>query len=176
VDGRRRVLSLLLCFGNPSADGFLFRTFPSFQVAPWTKLPAFYLLDCISKNTFEPYARTFSVFIVPLFLEAYDQVDPPTRRKMEEMLLTWRTGAPGAKELFGVSAQVAIERTIWGGSGNNTVVRGLPQILYSCLHSRCSSRAIKVQRLSPLDKYSVSLSSLSAIDSVLSKATRMTQT
>jgi hypothetical protein len=108
---------------GPHADSFLFGTFLSFQVAPWTKLPAFYLLDCISKNTYEPYARTFSVFIVPLFLEAYDQVDPSTRRKMEEMLLTWRTGAPGAKELFGVSSQVAIERTIWGGSGNNPLVR-----------------------------------------------------
>jgi hypothetical protein len=92
------------------------------QVAPWTKLPAFYLLDCISKNTFDPYARVFAAFISPLFLESYDQVDPATRRKMEEMLLTWRTGAPGGKELFGVSSQVAIERAIWGGSASSSTV------------------------------------------------------
>jgi pre-mRNA cleavage complex 2 protein Pcf11 len=79
------------------------------------KLPAFYLLDAISKNVYEPYARHFTAFVIPLFLETYDQVDQNTRSKMEEMLLTWRTGSPSGKELFGVSAQVAIERGVWGG-------------------------------------------------------------
>jgi pre-mRNA cleavage complex 2 protein Pcf11 len=79
------------------------------------KLPAFYLLDAISKNVYEPYARHFTAFVIPLFLETYDQVDQNTRSKMEEMLLTWRSGGPGGKELFGVSPQVAIERGIWGG-------------------------------------------------------------
>jgi hypothetical protein len=37
-------------------------------------------------------------------------------------LLTWRTGAPGGKELFGVSSQVAIERAIWGGSASSSTV------------------------------------------------------
>lgn len=32
---------------------------------------------------------------------------------MEEMLLTWRTGAPSGHELFGVGPQLAIERGIW---------------------------------------------------------------
>jgi len=32
---------------------------------------------------------------------------------MEEMLLTWRTGAPNGRELFGVGPQLAIERGIW---------------------------------------------------------------
>ncbi|KZT20412.1 hypothetical protein NEOLEDRAFT_1245287 [Neolentinus lepideus HHB14362 ss-1] len=79
------------------------------------KLPAFYLLDAISKNVYEPYARHFTPFIIPLFLETYEQVDQNTRSKMEEMLLTWRTGAPNGKELFGVGPQVSIERAIWGG-------------------------------------------------------------
>lgn len=78
------------------------------------KLPAFYVLDAISKNVYDPYGAKFSAFVVPLFLETYGQVDPSTRSKMEEMLVTWRTGAPSGKELFGVAAQVALERQIWG--------------------------------------------------------------
>jgi pre-mRNA cleavage complex 2 protein Pcf11 len=83
------------------------------------KLPAFYLLDAISKNVFEPYAQQFATFVIQLFLETYDQVDQPTRSKMEEMLLTWRTGSPTGKELFGVVPQVAIERGVWGGDSSN---------------------------------------------------------
>ncbi|KAF8138431.1 hypothetical protein EV363DRAFT_1313919 [Boletus edulis] len=86
------------------------------RVPPWTKLPAFYLLDAISKNVFDPYARHFAPFVIPLFLDTYQQVDQATRSKMEEMLLTWRTGAPSGKELFGVITQLAIERGVWGGS------------------------------------------------------------
>ncbi|RDB22818.1 Uncharacterized protein C4G9.04c [Hypsizygus marmoreus] len=91
------------------------------RVPPWMKLPAFYLLDAISKNVYEPYARHFAVFVIPLFLETYGQVDENTRSKMEEMLLTWRTGSPHGKELFGVPPQVAIERGVWGdgGAGHN---------------------------------------------------------
>ncbi|TFK43432.1 hypothetical protein BDQ12DRAFT_674975 [Crucibulum laeve] len=87
------------------------------RVPPWMKLPAFYLLDAISKNVYEPYARHFASFVIPLFLETYRQVDENTRSKMEEMLLTWRTGAPTGKELFGVAPQVAIERGVWGDAG-----------------------------------------------------------
>jgi len=83
------------------------------------KLPAFYLLDAISKNVYEPYARHFAVFVIPLFLETYGQVDENTRSKMEEMLLTWRTGSPQGKELFGVPPQVAIERGVWGDGGSS---------------------------------------------------------
>ncbi|KAI0322485.1 hypothetical protein OF83DRAFT_734251 [Amylostereum chailletii] len=78
------------------------------------KLPAFYLVDAISKNVYEPYARHFATVVATLFLDAYGQVDQATRSKMEEMLLTWRTGAPNGRELFGVGPQVAIERGIWG--------------------------------------------------------------
>lgn len=87
------------------------------------KLPAFYVLDAISKNVFEPYARLFASFITSLFLEAYEQVDQATRSKMIEMLLTWRTGAPNGKELFGMIPQIAIERGVWGESTHGTDVR-----------------------------------------------------
>ncbi|EIM88315.1 uncharacterized protein STEHIDRAFT_167626 [Stereum hirsutum FP-91666 SS1] len=91
-------------------------------VPPWVKLPAWYLLDAISKNVNEPYARLFASVITSLFLESYDSVDPNTRGKMEEMLLTWRTGSPSRRELFGIGPQLAIERTIWG-SGSSGEVR-----------------------------------------------------
>jgi len=89
------------------------------RVPAWMKLPAFYLLDAISKNVYEPYARRFTSFVVPLYLETYSQVDEATRGKMEEMLLTWRTGSPTGKELFGVTQQIAIERGVWGDGGTN---------------------------------------------------------
>jgi pre-mRNA cleavage complex 2 protein Pcf11 len=93
------------------------------------KLPAFYLLDAISKNVFEPYARHFAAVVVQLFLDTYEQVDQATRSKMEEMLLTWRTGSPTGKELFGIVPQAAIERGIWGGgtSTHASDVSGLLQ-------------------------------------------------
>ena len=78
------------------------------------KLPAFYVLDAISKNVNDPYAAKFSAFVVPLFLETHGQVDAQTRGKMEEMLVTWRTGSPSGTELFGIAAQVSLERQIWG--------------------------------------------------------------
>ncbi|KAF8165246.1 hypothetical protein B0H34DRAFT_688435 [Crassisporium funariophilum] len=87
------------------------------RVPPWMKLPAFYLLDAVSKNVYEPYAQRFSSFVVPLYIEMYSQVDESTRGKMEEMLLTWRTGSPAGKELFGLPQQIAIERSVWGDGG-----------------------------------------------------------
>jgi len=83
------------------------------RVPPEMKLPAFYLVDALSKNVFDPYAGHFASIVVPLFLETYQQVDQQIRGKMEEMLLTWRTGSPNGRELFGVGPQVAIERGIW---------------------------------------------------------------
>ena len=84
------------------------------QVPVWMKLPAFYVLDAISKNVYDPYASRFATLVVPLFIDTYRQVDPSTRSKMEEMLVTWRTGSPNGKELFGVASQVTLERSIWG--------------------------------------------------------------
>jgi hypothetical protein len=47
------------------------------------------------------------------------QVDKTTRNKMEEMLLTWRTGSSAGKKLFGVLPQIAIGRCIWGDGAAN---------------------------------------------------------
>lgn len=89
------------------------------RVPPWMKLPAFYVLDAISKNVFVPYASRFSAFVPQLFLETHKQVDVSTKSKMEEMLVTWRSGAPNGKELFGVAAQVTLERAIWGNDSSS---------------------------------------------------------
>ncbi|KAI0719620.1 hypothetical protein C8T65DRAFT_635929 [Cerioporus squamosus] len=86
------------------------------RVPPWMKLPSFYLLDAIAKNVYDPYARHFTPVVVRLFVDTYEVVDQTTRSKMEEMLLTWRTGAPDGRELFGVVPQLAIERHIWGSN------------------------------------------------------------
>lgn len=96
------------------------------------KLPAFYVLDAISKNVTNPYASKFSAFVPQLFLETHRQVDPQTRSKMEEMLVTWRTGGPNQKELFGVAAQVSIERAIWGNDSSS--VTDLVRILHILLN------------------------------------------
>ncbi|KAH6915345.1 hypothetical protein BKA70DRAFT_1093916 [Coprinopsis sp. MPI-PUGE-AT-0042] len=84
------------------------------KVPPQHKLPAFYLIDAISKNVFEPYAKRFASVVTPLFLQTYNQSDDQTRNKMEEMLLTWRDGSPHRREVFGPVTQLAIERGVWG--------------------------------------------------------------
>ncbi|VDB85436.1 unnamed protein product [Peniophora sp. CBMAI 1063] len=90
------------------------------MVPAWMKLPAFYLVDAICKNVYNPYSRAFAPVVAPLFLDTYGQVDEQTRSKMAEMLLTWRTGGPNGRELFGVGPQVAIERGIWGSGPGAT--------------------------------------------------------
>ncbi|KAF9514172.1 hypothetical protein BS47DRAFT_901369 [Hydnum rufescens UP504] len=84
------------------------------KVHPAIKLPPFYLLDSVSKNLGAPYTVLFSSFITALFLDSYNAVDESTRSKMEEMLVTWRTGGPGGVELFGANAQLNIEGAVWG--------------------------------------------------------------
>ena len=86
------------------------------QIPPPFKLTAFYLLDAISKNLYEPYARHFGPIVVPLFLDTYSQVDESTKAKMIEMLATWRAGAPNGKELFGAVPQLAIEQELFGAN------------------------------------------------------------
>lgn len=78
------------------------------------KLPSFYLLDAIAKNVYDVYASIFSRIVVPLFMDTYFQVDPNTRIKMEEMLLTWRTAGPEYTELFGPDNQFQLQTAVWG--------------------------------------------------------------
>ncbi|KAF8528963.1 hypothetical protein BU17DRAFT_80117 [Hysterangium stoloniferum] len=89
------------------------------RVGPNIKLPAWYLLDAISKNVPVPYASLFAPIVADLFFDSYYQVDPMTRSKMEEMLLTWRDGGQHGREVFGVAARVAIEHVIWPSSSSS---------------------------------------------------------
>ncbi|TEB35641.1 hypothetical protein FA13DRAFT_1762697 [Coprinellus micaceus] len=76
------------------------------------------------KNVFDPYARRFSSVVTNLFLDTYRQVDPQTRTKMEEMLLTWRNGSPTRSQLFGSVNQIAIERGVWGDGSESSITQG----------------------------------------------------
>ena len=107
------------------------------------KLPSFYLLDAIFKNVYNPYVRQFTPVVVRLFLDTYDVVDQATRSKMEEMLLTWRTGSPNGRELFGVVTQLAIERHIWGGDSTQAAVRYLPHSREHGLNSRVRQSGVR---------------------------------
>ncbi|KAG8906866.1 hypothetical protein FRB99_005926 [Tulasnella sp. 403] len=90
---------------------------------PQIKLPAWYLLDSIAKNIGLPYTRLFAGFVVRLFLDSYYAVDLQTRSKMEEMLVTWRTGGPGGVELFGPDVQAAVERGVWNTPSTSSSAR-----------------------------------------------------
>ncbi|KAF9451674.1 hypothetical protein P691DRAFT_662701 [Macrolepiota fuliginosa MF-IS2] len=118
------------------------------KVPPWMKLPAFYLLDAISKNVYEPYARVFASFVIPLFLDTYRTVDDNTRSKMDEMLITWRTGSPNGKELFGLGPQMAIERGIWG---DQAVRITLPPLIRSAHLFQGPGQITKPQVMSELN-------------------------
>ncbi|KAJ9093538.1 hypothetical protein QFC21_006379 [Naganishia friedmannii] len=89
------------------------------EVAPPTqKLPLFYLLDSISKNAGPPYTtHIFPPFLAHGYLGAYSQVDGITKKKMEDMLTTWRTtkgtGTPEG-ELFPRDVRSQIEQAIYG--------------------------------------------------------------
>jgi len=107
------------------------------QVGANIKLPAWYLLDAISKNVPIPYAGLFAPVVADLFLDSYYQVDLTTRSKMEEMLMTWRDGGQHGREVFGVVPQVAIERSIWQSSSTSRaqvsryfkIIRYCPRLL-----------------------------------------------
>lgn len=66
------------------------------QVNPPKKLPALYLLDSIVKNVGTPYTLFFGRKLYQTFMEAYASVDNATRRKMDEMLKTWKEPVPGS--------------------------------------------------------------------------------
>ncbi|OAA66469.1 mRNA cleavage factor complex component [Niveomyces insectorum RCEF 264] len=66
------------------------------EVMPARKLPALYLLDSIVKNVGTPYTIYFSRGLYTTFMDAYASVDNATRRKMDEMLKTWKEPVPGS--------------------------------------------------------------------------------
>lgn len=68
------------------------------QAPPSKKLPALYVLDSIVKNVGTPYTLYFGRNLFKIFMESYAVVDNPVRRKMEEMLKTWKDPVPGSMD------------------------------------------------------------------------------
>ncbi|KAI0397155.1 hypothetical protein F5Y17DRAFT_416478 [Xylariaceae sp. FL0594] len=66
------------------------------RAAPHKKLPPLYVLDSIAKNVGTPYTLFFSRKLYQTYMDAYAMVDMPTRRKLEEMLKTWKEPVPGS--------------------------------------------------------------------------------
>jgi len=121
------------------------------QIPPPLKLTAFYLLDAISKNLYEPYARHFGPVVVPLFLDTYSQVDESTKAKMVEMLATWRAGAPNGRELFGAVPQLAIEQEVFGtGTSSVRSINGQIASLFVTLGLQDNTRISPAQVLGEL--------------------------
>lgn len=135
------------------------------------KLPAFYLLDAISKNVYDPYARHFGPVVANLFIETYEAVDPTTRSKMEEMLLTWRNGAPNNRELFGVVPQLAIEQHIWGSGASHNAVRTSRRRPKRNPHKRADQSGSRATNTSAISQAQV----LSELEFVLAQKERTVQ-
>ncbi|KAK6347041.1 hypothetical protein TWF696_007123 [Orbilia brochopaga] len=66
------------------------------KTSPLRKLPALYLLDSIAKNVGTPYTLFFGRNLYRTFMDAYSLVESPVRRKLEEMLQTWKQPVPGS--------------------------------------------------------------------------------
>ncbi|KAI1430581.1 hypothetical protein GGR50DRAFT_191040 [Xylaria sp. CBS 124048] len=66
------------------------------RAAPHKKLPSLYVLDSIAKNVGTPYTLFFSRKLYQTYMDAYAMVDMATRRKLEEMLKTWKDPVPGS--------------------------------------------------------------------------------
>ncbi|TWU75674.1 hypothetical protein ED733_007329 [Metarhizium rileyi] len=68
------------------------------KAPPAKKLPALYVLDSIVKNVGTPYTLYFGRNLFKTFMESYAVVDNNVRRKMEEMLKTWKDPVPGSMD------------------------------------------------------------------------------
>ncbi|KAK7977556.1 hypothetical protein PG988_005046 [Apiospora saccharicola] len=66
------------------------------RVASHKKLPSLYVLDSIIKNVGTPYTLFFGKRLFETYMDAYASVDMATRRKMDEMLKTWKEPIPGS--------------------------------------------------------------------------------
>ncbi|RJE19246.1 hypothetical protein PHISCL_08413 [Aspergillus sclerotialis] len=80
--------------GRPSFHVFhycLYRYTP-----PAQKLPALYVVDSIAKNVGTPYTLFLGRNMYQTFMNAYTLVDSQTRRKLDEMLKTWKEPVPGS--------------------------------------------------------------------------------
>ncbi|KAK4698004.1 hypothetical protein P7C71_g163, partial [Lecanoromycetidae sp. Uapishka_2] len=63
---------------------------------PDRKLPALYVLDSVVKNVGTPYTLFLGRNLYGIFMSAYTVVGNPVRRKLDEMLKTWKEPVPGS--------------------------------------------------------------------------------
>ena len=87
------------------------------QAPPARTLPALYVLDSVVKNVPTPYALYFGPKLYSVFMGAYTKVDGGTRRKMDEMLKTWKEPVPGSissKPVFPLEHVRPIENALMG--------------------------------------------------------------
>ncbi|KAH8704263.1 putative mRNA cleavage factor complex component Pcf11 [Talaromyces proteolyticus] len=63
---------------------------------PAQKLPALYVVDSVVKNVGTPYTLFLGRNLYQTFMNAYTLVDQQTRRKLDEMLRTWKEPVPGS--------------------------------------------------------------------------------
>ncbi|KAL2128255.1 hypothetical protein VTI74DRAFT_9443 [Chaetomium olivicolor] len=85
------------------------------KVPPSRTLPALYVLDSIVKNVPTPYALYIGPKLYSIFMGAYTKVDNATRRKMDEMLKTWKEPVPGSistKPVFPIEQVRPIENAL----------------------------------------------------------------
>ena len=59
-------------------------------------MPALYVVDSIVKNVGTPYTLFLGRNMYQTFMNAYTLVDSQTRRKLDEMLKTWKEPVPGS--------------------------------------------------------------------------------
>lgn len=71
----------------------------SSQAPPAKKLPALYVLDSIVKNVGTPYTIFFGRNLFKIFMESYAAVDSQIRKKMEDVLRTWKDPVPGSMDM-----------------------------------------------------------------------------
>ena len=64
------------------------------QTPPDRKLPALYVLDSIVKNVGTPYTLFLGRNLYNIFMNAYSLVNNNVRRKLDEMLRTWKEPVP----------------------------------------------------------------------------------
>ncbi|KAK2793425.1 hypothetical protein FQN51_001250 [Onygenales sp. PD_10] len=63
---------------------------------PAQKLPALYVVDSVVKNVGTPYTLFLGRNLYQTFMNAYTLVDSQTRKKLDEMLKTWKEPVPGS--------------------------------------------------------------------------------
>ncbi|GAM40670.1 hypothetical protein TCE0_039r13197 [Talaromyces pinophilus] len=82
---------------------------------PSQKLPALYVVDSVVKNVGTPYTLFLGRNLYQTFMNAYTLVDQQTRRKLDEMLKTWKEPVPGSldpRPVFPVDITRGIENAL----------------------------------------------------------------